>query len=159
MEKLKRSDCLQPREKDFVHQMVFNGLSAEQACAHACAEELTKENRSKILARANAMFTRPRVYEYFQECLAEVRQEEKGKAVWTREIATEKLMRLIEAAERDLYGDPENGVPAQKMTMSRINGVVLPAKELNLMNGFNNSNVNVNGGVTVKFVGEDELED
>ena len=73
--------------------------------------------------------------------------------------ATQKLMRLIEAAEKDLYGDVEEGIAPKQMTMSRINAIVLPAKELNLMNGLNNTNVNLNGGMVVNFVGEDEIPD
>ena len=103
------------------------------------------------------MFFRPHVYNYYQALMEEIRDKDTSKAVWTKEVATGKLMRLIEAAEADLYGNPAEGIAPKQMTMSRINAIVLPAKELNLMNGLNNTNVNLNGGMIVNFVGEDEI--
>ena len=43
--------------------------------------------------------------------------------------------------------------------MSRLNALILPVKELNLMNGLNQTNVNMNGGCVVQFVGEEDIKD
>lgn len=150
---------LRSKEREFIHQIVYQGLPREEAYATVSEMEYTEENKKKIRSQANSMFFRPHVYNYYQALMEEIRDKDTGKAVWTKEVATQKLMRLIEAAEKDLYGDPEQGVAPKQMTMSRINAVVLPAKELNLMHGLNSTNVNLNGGMVVNFVGEDEIPD
>ena len=148
---------LNSKEREFVHQIVYQGLPREEAYASVSEMEFTEENKKKIRSQANSMFFRPHVYNYYQALMEEIRDKDTSKAVWTKEVATGKLMRLIEAAEKDLYGDPTEGIAPKQMTMSRINAIVLPAKELNLMNGLNNTNVNLNGGMIVNFVGEDEI--
>lgn len=149
--------ALNSKEREFIHQIVYQGLPREEAYASVSEIEFTEENKKKIRSAANSMFFRPHVYNYYQALMEEIRDKDTSKAVWTKEVATGKLMRLIEAAEKDLYGDPAQGVAPKQMTMSRINAIVLPAKELNLMNGLNNTNVNLNGGMIVNFVGEDEI--
>lgn len=151
--------ALRPKEKEFIHQIVYNGLSRAEAYALVSERKLTDETKASINSSATAMFFRPCVYAYYEDLMQEIREKDKDKAIWTREIATTKLMRLIDAAEKDLYGCPEEGLAPKQMTMSRINAVVLPVKELNLMNGYNNTNVNMGGGVVVKFEGEDEIPD
>ena len=148
---------LSSKEREFIHQIVYQGLPREEAYATVSEIEFTEDNKKKIRSQANSMFFRPHVYNYYQALMEEIRDRDTRKAVWTKEVATEKLMRLIDAAERDLYGDEKKGIAPKQMTMSRINAIVLPAKELNLMNGLNNTNVNLNAGVTVNFVGEDEI--
>ena len=149
--------ALNSKEREFVHQIVYQGLPREEAYASVSEIEFTEENKKKIRSAANSMFFRPHVYNYYQALMEEIRDKDTSKAIWTKEVATGKLMRLIEAAEKDLYGDPTEGTAPKQMTMSRINAIVLPAKELNLMNGLNNTNVNLNGGMIVNFVGEDEI--
>ncbi len=150
---------LSSKEREFIHQIVYQGLPREEAYASVSEMEFTEDNKKKIRSQANSMFFRPHVYNYYQALMEEIRDKDTNKAVWTKEVATQKLMRLIEAAEKDLYGDPAEGVAPKQMTMSRINAIVLPAKELNMMNGYNSSNLNVNGGMVVNFVGEDEIPD
>lgn len=150
---------LSSKEREFIHQIVYHGLPREEAYASVSEIEFTEENKRKIKSQANSMFFRPHVYNYYQALMEEIRDKDTSKAVWTKEVATTKLMRLIEAAESDLYGDPANGVAPKQITMSRLNAIVLPAKELNLMNGLNNTNVNLNGGMVVNFVGEEEIPD
>lgn len=150
---------LSSKEREFIHQIVYQGLPREEAYAFVSEIEFTEENQKKLRSQANSMFFRPHVYNYYNALMEEIRDKDTSKAVWTKEVATEKLMRLIKAAEDDLYGDPAKGIQPKQMTMSRINAIVLPAKELNLMNGLNNTNVNVNGGVVVNFVGEDDIPD
>ena len=151
--------ALSSKEREFIHQIVYQGLSREEAYATVSEMEFTEDNKKKIRSQANSMFFRPHVYNYYQALMEEVRDRDTSKAVWTKEVATSKLMRLIEAAEADLYGDPSQGIAPKQMTMSRINAIVLPAKELNMMNGLNSTNVNLNGGMVVNFVGEDEIPD
>lgn len=150
---------LNSKEREFIHQIVYQGLSREEAYASVSEVEFTEDNKKKIRSAANSMFFRPHVYNYYQALMEEIRDKDTSKAIWTKEVATSKLMRLIEAAEKDLYGDPAEGIAPKQMTMSRINAIVLPAKELNLMNGLNSTNVNLNGGMVVNFVGEDEIPD
>jgi hypothetical protein len=149
--------ALSSKEREFIHQIVYQGLPREEAYATVSEIEFTEENKKKIRSQANSMFFRPHVYNYYQALMEEIRDKDTSKAVWTKEVATSKLMRLIEAAEKDLYGDPSEGIAPKQMTMSRINAIVLPAKELNLMNGLNNTNVNLNGGMVVNFVGEEDI--
>lgn len=150
---------LNSKEREFIHQIVYQGLPREEAYATVSEIEFTEDNKKKIRSQANSMFFRPHVYNYYQALMEEIHDKDTSKAVWTKEVATQKLLRLIEAAEKDLYGDPSEGVAPKQMTMSRINAIVLPAKELNLMNGLNSTNVNMNGGMVVNFVGEDEIPD
>lgn len=150
---------LNSKEREFIHQIVYQGLPREEAYASVSEMEFTEENKKKLKSQANSMFFRPHVYNYYQALMEEIRDRDSGKAVWTKEVAEQKLVRLIEAAEKDLYGDPANGTAPRQITMSRINAIILPAKELNLMNGLNSTNVNLNGGVIVKFEGEDDIPD
>lgn len=148
---------LSSKEREFIHQICYQGLSREEAYSTVSEIEYTEENMKKIKRAASSMFFRPHVYNYYQALMEEIRDKDTSKAVWTKEVATEKLMRLINKAEEDLYGDEKNGITPKQMTMSRINAIVLPAKELNLMHGYNNTNVNVGGGVVINFTGEDEI--
>ena len=150
---------LSSKEREFIHQIVYQGLPREEAYASVSEMEFTEDNQKKIRSQANSMFFRPHVYNYYQALMEEIRDKDTSKAIWTKEVATAKLMRLIDAAEKDLYGDPSQGIAPKQMTMSRINAIVLPAKELNLMNGLNNTNVNLNGGMVVNFVGEEDIPD
>ena len=150
---------LSSKEREFIHQIVYQGLSREEAYATVSEIEFTEENQKKIKSQANSMFFRPHVYNYYNALMEEIRDKDTSKAIWTKEVATSKLMRLIEAAETEIYGDLENDIKPKPITMSRLNAIILPAKELNLMNGFNATNVNVGGGVVVKFEGEDSIPD
>lgn len=150
---------LNSKEREFIHQIVYQGLEREEAYASVSQVEYTEENKKKIRTLANSMFFRPHVYNYYQALMEEIRDKDTQKAIWTKEVATTKLMRLLERAEKDIYGDVEEGIEPKQMTMSRINAIVLPAKELNLMHGLNNTNVNLNGGMVVKFEGEEDIPD
>lgn len=150
---------LSSKEREFIYQIVYQGLTREEAYASVSEMEFTEDNKKKIRSQANSMFFRPHVYNYYQALMEEIRDKNTNKAVWTKEVAEQKLIKLIEAAEKDLYGDPNSGDLPKQMTMSRINAIILPAKELNLMNGLNSTNVNLNGGMVVNFVGEDDIPD
>lgn len=75
------------------------------------------------------------------------------KAVWTKEVATEKLMRLIEKAEQDIYEDDK------PITMARLSAILQPAKELNVISGLTQTNLNITSHEVVQFVGEDDIPD
>lgn len=150
---------LSSKEREFIHQIVYQGLPREEAYASVSEIEFTEDNMKKLRNQANSMFFRPHVYNYYQALMEDVRDKSISKAAWTKDVAESKLIKLIEAAERDLYGDPTNGVSPKQITMSRVNAIILPAKELNLMNGLNSTNVNLNGGMVVNFVGEEDIPD
>ena len=150
---------LSSKEREFIHQIVYQGLPREEAYASVSEIEFTEDNMKKLRSRADSMFFRPHVYNYYQALMEDVRDKSISKAAWTKDIAESKLIKLIEAAEKDLYGDPANGVSPKQITMSRVNAIILPAKELNLMNGLNSTNVNLNGGMIVNFVGEEDIPD
>jgi hypothetical protein len=96
--------------------------------------------------------------------MEEVRSKEVGRGVWTKDVATKKLMALVERAEEDIYGKDREGNSIdggkKQITMARLNAIVLPIKELNTMNGLNTtSSVNIDGGCVVRIVGESELKE
>lgn len=150
---------LLPRQREFIHLIVYNGLTREEAYAQANSLTLDDDNRTKIKNSAEKMFYLPHVYSYYNALMEEARDKAAGKALWTKELAEKKLLKLVEQAEHEIYGDPDTGASGARITMSRLNAIILPVKELNLMNGLNQTNINTQGGVVVQFVGEDEIPD
>mgnify|MGYP001428832779 CR=1 FL=1 len=148
---------LRSNQRNFIHLMVYQGLDRIEAYAQANNKVLDDENRESIRTAAAKVFYTPHVNNYYHALMEEIRDKEVKKGVWTKEVATEKLMKLIEKAEQDIYGDAEH--EAKQLTMSRLNAIILPAKELNTMNGFNATNLNLSGGCVVQICGEDDLED
>lgn len=152
---------LMPRQREFIHLIVYQGLTREEAYAQSHKVDTTQTPVEKLKVRATNAFFKPHINNYYHALMEEIRDNEIKKGVWTKEVATEKLMRLIERAEEDLYGLDEDGQPTckkQPLTMGRLNAIVLPAKELNLMNGLNQTNVNLEGCV-VQITGEQDLLD
>lgn len=148
---------LKPKQRKFIELIVYQGFTREEAFSQVMNETLTEENKSSILSRANNVFNLPQVRAYYDAIMGPVREKSVNKAAWTKDIAETKLIKLIEYAENELYGT--GGSAPQRVTMGRLNAILLPAKELNTMNGLNTtSNVNLSGEV-VQIVGEDSLED
>ena len=147
------------RQREFIHFIVFSGRTREEAYEQMNSETLDDETRTRISRAAKSMFFLPHVYSYYNALMEEARDKATGKALWTKEVAEKKLLRLVEQAEEEIYGDPDNGVKGHRITMSRLNAIILPVKELNLMNGLNQTNVNMNGGCVVQFVGEEDIKD
>lgn len=145
---------LRSNQRNFIHLMVYQGLNRIEAYAQANNKVLDDENRESIRTAAAKVFYTPHVNNYYHALMEEIRDKEVKKGVWTKEVATEKLMKLIEKAEKDIYGDGEQ--EAKQLTMSRLNAIILSAKELNLMNGFNQTNMSVDGCV-VQICGEDNI--
>lgn len=153
---------LQPRQREFIELMVYKGLSKEESYAQAYGIPFSETPLESLRTKASRVFYLPHVNNYYHALMEEVRDREVGEAVWTKEMATKKLMKLIERAEEDIYGiDSQGNATGEKkqLTMGRLNAIVLPVKELNTMNGLNTtSNVNIEGCV-VKIIGEDKISE
>jgi len=152
---------LMPKQREFIHLIVYQGLTKEEAFAHSHQISFANTPIEKLRPRATRAFYTPHINSYYHSLMEEVRARETKKAVWTKEVATEKLMRLIERAEKDLYGVDKNGNRVgneMQLTMGRLNAIVLPVKELNLMNGLNQTNVNLEGCI-VQISGEENIPD
>jgi len=148
---------IKPKQRMFVELMVYQGLKMEEAFAQMMGLTLTDETRDDIKTKAGRVFHSRVVYNYYNALMEEVRDKSVKKGAWTKEVAEEKLMRLIEHAEDELYGT--SGKQPQRITLSRLNAIILPAKELNTMNGLNTTtNVNLQGEI-VQIIGEDNLLD
>lgn len=150
---------LLPRQREFIHLIVYNGLTREEAYAQVNSDTLDDKNRTRIKNAAEKMFFLPHVYSYYNALMEEARDKAAGKALWTKERAEKKLIQLVEKAEEEIYGNDATGQSGARITMSRLNAIILPIKELNLMNGLNQTNINTTGGVVVQFTGEDEIPD
>lgn len=148
------SRAISLQQKEFIHNIVYKGMSKEDAYKLAFDfDDLGEDGQKKLREKANNVFRFPHVQDYYQEVSKDLQEKEADKAVWTRALATEKLMKLIDKAEEELYTD------GQKITVSRMNAILLPVKELNLMNGFNETNINNAVSGNIQFIGEDSLED
>lgn len=149
------NQALKDSQRIFVHKMVYEGMDKLYAYAESHNVQLTDDNIDSIKRRANYIFYKPNVNRYYHALLEEVQEKEQEKGLWTREVATKKLMKLIERAEADIYGEDPKPV-----TMARLNAIILPAKELNTMHGYNTtSNLNIDGTMGVQIYGEGEIPD
>ena len=142
---------LKDEERVFVDEMVINGLNADEAYSVAFNAPLTEESKKSIHNKATRRLNKPNVKSLYEAKMEEVRSEQVKKSVWSKEKSEEKLVRLIEKAEEDLY---ENG---EKITMARLSAIMQPIKELNMINGYNQTNINLNANEMVQFVGEDDI--
>lgn len=140
-------------ERYFVKDIVNNGLTPAESYSKNFGIEMTPDNGDLLKRKAQMYLKRANIRSYYDGLMEDVRDYETKKAVWTKEVATEKLMKVIERAENDLYNDEK------PITMSRLNAILQPIKELNLMNGLNQTNVNVDAAQLVQFVGEDNIPD
>lgn len=148
---------LKPKQRKFVELMVYQGLTKDEAFSQIMNEPITDETKAAIGRRASQCFNLPQVRTYYDALMKPIREKKVNKAAWTKELAEEKLMRLIGHAEDELYG--ADGEGKGRVTMSRLQAILLPVKELNTINGYNiTSNVNLSGEI-VQIVGEDSLED
>lgn len=143
---------LREEERKFIDDIVKNGCDKLESYCINYDIELTEENKEEMIKKSNRLFEKDRVKEYYSALMDDVRDRETNKAVWTKELATEKLMHLIEVAEKQIDATDGN------ITTARLNAIMQPIKELNLMNGFNETNINAGVGL-VQIVGEEGLED
>lgn len=150
--------ALKDNQREFVHLIVHKSMSKEDAYCIAFNVENCRKNKSMVSQESTKELKRPNVNAYYTALLSDVTEKEEGKALWTREVATERLIKLIDRAEKEVYGDEKNGIEPKNITMSRLNAIMLPIKELNQMNGYNQINTKIEGTL-VQIVGEDELLD
>lgn len=143
---------LKEKQRKFIDLIAYQGLDKVEAYCEAYGKDINDVNIETIRSNASNLFYKPHVNNYYHAVMEEIRDNEVKKGVWTKEVATEKLMKLIERAEEEIYQDNK------PITMSRLNAIMQPAKELNLMNGFNETNLNVDGKV-VQICGEDSIPD
>ena len=141
---------LRPEQREFINLIAYKGMDRIDAYCQAYGKVLDDHNQESIRVAASKLFHTPHINNYYHAVMEEIRDNETKKGVWTKEVATEKLMNLIERAEQDIYDDNK------QITMSRLNAILLPIKELNLMNGFNATNLNIDGQV-VQIVGENDI--
>lgn len=141
---------LQPNQREFINLIAYKGLDRIEAYCQAYDKTVDDSNRESVRVCAAKIFHLPHVHNYYQAVMEEIRDNETKKGVWTKEVATEKLTKLIEKAEQEIYDENK------QITMSRLNAIMLPVKELNLMNGFNATNLNIDGQV-VQICGENEI--
>ena len=143
---------LKEQERKFVDDIVFHGCDKLESYCNNYDIELTEDNKDDLIIKSNRLFNKQHIKSYYQACMDEVRENETKKAVWTKEVATQKLMNLIEIAEQQIQESGGN------ITTARLNAMMQPIKELNLMNGFNETNFN-NNITGVQIIGEADLED
>lgn len=143
---------LQPKQRQFIDLIVYQGLPREEAYCEAYHKNAAECNSETIRVAAAKLFYAPHVNNYYHAVMEEVRDKETKKAVWTKEVATEKLMNLVQKAEQDIYDENK------PITMSRLQAIMQPVKELNLMNGFNQTNVSLDGQI-VQICGEENIPD
>lgn len=142
---------LLPKQRQFIDLIVYRGLTREEAYCEAYGKDISSSNSETIRVNAAKLFYQPHINNYYHALMEEIRDNEIKKGVWTKEVATGKLVRLIERAEQDIYGD--DGKP---ITMSRLQAIMQPIKELNQMNGFNQTNLNFDGQI-VQICGEEDI--
>ena len=143
---------LTENQRIFVLNMVYDRMDKIDAYANAFGIDLRQADRNTLASRASRLFYQDNVQKYYTALSDEVAATQQEKGLWTREMATKKLLKLMEKVERDIY---EGDAP---VTMARLQAVILSAKELNSMHGYNQTNVKVEGCV-VQISGEDKLED
>ena len=143
---------LLPKQRQFIDNIVFKGMTREEAYCDAYGKDISTGNPESIRANASKLFYTPHVNNYYHAVMEEIRDNDIKKAIWTKDVATEKLMKLAEKAESEIYDENK------PITMSRLQAVMQPIKELNQMNGFNQTNLSVEGQI-VQICGEDDIPD
>lgn len=143
---------LKPSQRKFIELMVYDGLERNEAYCEAFGKNITDYNPESLRVISTKLFHQPHINNYYHALMEEIRDNEVKKGVWTKEVATEKLMNLLEKAESEIYDE------GKQITMSRLQAIMQPAKELNQMNGFNQTNLNIEGQI-VQICGEDDIPD
>lgn len=138
------------RERLFAEGIALNGLNRVEAYSVAFDEAIGDDTqKNKLANRAERLFYKPHVHRYYEELMERVREAETSRAVWTKEIATEKLMFVIDKALEELK--------TERITMARLTAVTAPIKELNSMNGLNApTKLDMEGGMVFNII-EDQL--
>lgn len=144
------------KDRLMVDYVLLNCMSWSDAFCRAYGKPIAADSATerKYHKRAEVRMSVPVVKEYYDEMRGKIMDYEKEQATWSREVATEKLRKLIEKAEDELY------TQEQKITMARLHAVVDSSKELNELWGLKEQNININGEAKVVFTdnGEDLLD-
>ena len=143
---------LREEERKFIDNIVIHSCDKLESYCMVYDIELTEDNKDELLQKSDRLFNKPHIKSYYQAKIEEIIDKETKKAVWTKEVAVQKLMKLIDTAEQQIQESGGN------ITTARLNAMMQPIKELNLMHGYNETNVN-NNITGVQIIGEAELED
>lgn len=124
--------ALTKKERIFVERIVNEGLDRMESYSLTWSTALPAEDTEayeKLKSKVTRMFYKPHIRCYYDALMEDVRAGELLKARWTKEVATEKLMNLVDKAEQEL----EQG----NVTMARLSAIQGSIKELNTMHGLN----------------------
>lgn len=172
------------KQQEIFVQSLIEGDSQRKAYIKAYPSRKKWKDNS-IDCEASKLFNQPKIKQWYDDLLQQVREEETKKTMWTREQSIETLRYVIDINKKDLerinkafeeelevlqklmQEDPEKAplylqqILKQRKSRraSQVNnkGIIDAVAELNKMQGFNEETINMNG--TVVFEGEDELED
>ena len=174
---------LTERQEVFV-QALARGSTQRQAYLEAYPSRIDWKMTS-VDTVSSELFSNPKIRSRYDELLVDIREEEREKTMWTREQSIKSLKFIIEVNRKDIERindayeeeleflqqmtiDKPEDVPKHielmlKRRKSRVasqvnnKGIIDAVAELNKMQGFNETTLNLNGAVM--FTGEDELED
>ena len=122
-------------DKEFIDDIAINGLSKVEAFEKYFAEKCV--DGADIEKLAERKFNQKHNAEYYKAIMEEVHHQELKMSEWTRDMATKDLIEVKEALKKDIM---KGGNRKQAVLMAYLQSI----KELNLMNGYNETNVNVN---------------
>ena len=172
------------KQQEIFVQSLIEGDSQRKAYIKAYPSRKKWKDNS-IDCEASKMFNQPKIKQWYDDLLQQVREEETKKTMWTREQSIETLRYVIDINKKDLdrinkaaeeelellqrlmLEDPERAQQyvreilkqrkARRASQVNNKGITDAVAELNKMQGFNEETINLNG--TVVFEGEEELED
>lgn len=149
---------LQPKERLFVEFYVLYGDDKGLAYAKAFDGEdhYNEDTKASYNQKARERLKKPHIEEYRKELEREHIEDMRQRGIWTKTDSIRSLTKLVEAAERELFGDET--IEPKQMTMGRVQGLMLPIKELNTMHGYNQSNHKIDIA-PVQFTGVDKIPD
>ena len=93
---------LLPKQRQFIDLIVYQGLDRVEAYCDAYGKNIAESNSETLRVAASKLFYTPHINNYYHALMEEIRDNEVKKAVWTKEVATEKLVKLIEKAEGEI---------------------------------------------------------
>lgn len=141
------------RQREFINLIVYNRLDREMAYCQSHGVRPSAFEEGRLQRKSYSEFRKPQVQEYYMACMEEIRDAEVQKGVWTKQLATDKLMRLVEHAEETLYDADA------KLNAAILNAILLPIKELNQLEGLLVQKMDINADSQITFVGEDSMLD
>lgn len=134
-------------DKEFIDDIAINKKTKEESF-RLHFPDLCVEGKD-IATLADRRFKRKDNLEYYNAILDEVREKEEDLIDWTRQDSLRDLIFIKEKLKTDL----ENG----KRTQAIIMGYIQSIKEMNLMQGFNEVNIN-SKSESIKIIGFNYLK-